>query len=90
MDEQTATRDLYEAVWYYLNGCRIETIQCLEVAAKKPQCFFTFHGANVTALQLAYVRQEATVNVWQFRKAYAELTDLVADAKKRYRLGGAS
>lgn len=91
MDEQSSTRDLYEAAWYYVNGCRIETVQCVRNGEKKPVCFFTFQGTNMAALQLAYVSQAAVANVWQLKQAYGELTELVNSAQKQFRLqGGAS
>jgi len=84
MEDQIATKDLYEAAWYYLNGCRIEGIQCLEMDEKRPACFFSFRSDAVPPLQKAYLRQEAQVNLWQFRRAYAQLRDYVADAKKQF------
>ena len=82
--ETVTTADFYEASYYILNECSIETIQCTKVNGKV-SCHFTFEGENLGPLQVAYFRGNAEVNLLQFRRAYGQINSYAYEAKKKQR-----
>jgi len=82
--ESIGTSDYYEAAWYLLSGCRIRTIVCTEVNGKV-MSRFTFTGANLGPLQVAYFQGEARVNLLEFRRVYGQIKTWTHEAKKKYR-----
>ncbi len=82
--ESVTTADLYEASYYIINECSIQTIQCTKVNGKV-SCHFTFEGANLGPLQVAYFRGEVEVNLLQFRRAYSQINSYAYEAKKKQR-----
>lgn len=83
MDPVT-TADLYEASYYLLAGCRLESIQCIPIAGD-PICHFSFCSPRMLALQAEYLRAQAQVNLFAFRRAYGQLLSYAAAAKKKWR-----
>ena len=82
--ETVTTADFYEASYYILNECSVQTIQCTKVNGKV-SCHFTFEGANLGPLQVAYFRGNAEVNLLQFRRAYGQINSYAYEAKKKQR-----
>ena len=82
--ETVTTADFYEASYYILNECSIETIQCTKVNGRV-SCHFTFLGGNLGPLQVAYFRGNAEVNLLQFRRAYGQINSYAYEAKKKQR-----
>jgi len=79
-----ATTDLYEATYYYLNGCELVEITGERVNGRIT-CELTFGKPDISNLQLTYLRGRAEVNVFQFRRAYGQITSWVARAKKEFK-----
>ena len=82
--ETVTTADFYEASYYILNECSIQTIQCTKVNGRV-SCHFTFEGENLGPLQVAYFRGNAEVNLLQFRRAYGQINSYAYEAKKKQR-----
>ncbi len=78
------TTDLYEASYYLLNGCFIDTIQCLPVNGKNLSQF-SFEGPDLTKLQLSWFQGNAEVNLLEFRRAYSQINSFSYDAKKKWK-----
>jgi len=77
------TTDLYEATYYYLNGCEIIEIAGTKVNGKVT-CELTCSKPDITSLQLTYLQGKACVNIFQFRRAYGQIAAWVAKAKKEF------
>ena len=84
MEQYATTTDLYEATYYYLNGCTLEEITGQRVNGKIT-CELSFSKPGITELQLAYLRGRATVNILQFRRGYGQIAAWVARAKKEFK-----
>jgi len=91
--EQTQITDLYQASYLLLSGCELIGIECIPTGGSI-SCSLRFQGKNVNALNDAWWRKDATVNLWNFRTAYSQINSFVHQAKKSYdqtrRTGGAS
>ncbi len=83
MDTVT-TPDLYEASYYLIAGCRLDSIQCISIAGD-PICHFSFCSPQMPELQAEYLRSQAQVNLFAFRRAYSQLLSYAAAAKKKWR-----
>ncbi|MBN2546071.1 MAG: hypothetical protein JXB50_09765 [Spirochaetes bacterium] len=73
--------DLYECAYYFSNGCTVKDIELVE-ENKKQVCFLFMTGENLLFLQQNYFKSEALVNLFDFRRAYNRLMNLIALAKK--------
>lgn len=83
MDNIT-TSDFYEATYYLLNNCTVQSIQCLPVNGKVG-CALTFEGEKLPSLQIDYFQGRAEVNLLQFRRAYGQVNSYAYEAKKKWR-----
>ena len=84
MEDQVSTCDLYEGPYYLLNGCELEAIEGLKVNGAIT-CRLTFSGDELNRLQLSYLQGQAGANLFEFRRAYSQLSSLVLKAKKKFR-----
>ncbi len=84
MECYAVTTDLYEATYYYLNACELVEIAGTRVNGKVT-CELTFSKPDISELQLAYLRGNATVNILHFRRAYGQIAAWVAKAKKEFK-----
>lgn len=73
--------DLYECAYYFSNGCTVKDIELIE-ENKKELCFLYMTGENILSLQQSYFKSEAVINLFDFRRAYTRLINLVSIAKK--------
>lgn len=83
MDAVT-TCDLYEGSYYLLNGCELEAIEGLKVNGSVT-CRLTVTGESLAHLQYEYLQGKAQANLFQFRRAYSQLSSLVLKAKKKFK-----
>ena len=83
MDAVT-TCDLYEGSYYLLNGCELEAIEGIKVNGTIT-CRLTVTGGNLAHLQYEYLQGQAAANLFQFRRAYSQLSSLVQKARKKFR-----
>ena len=75
------TRDMYEAVYYLVNGA---TVESLELVRENNQTIskFTLSGEESLALcQQSYFAGSATVNLYAFRRMYRRMMTMVTRAK---------
>ena len=76
--------DLYECCYFYLNGAEITAITCEQVNGKLT-CKVTFSGTNLAELQYKYYSNECVVNLYNFRRAFQQMTSYLNEAKKKYK-----
>ena len=86
--ESITTADFYEASYYLVNNCSIESIQCLPVNGRTA-CQFSFTGEHLGGLQINYFQGNAEVNLLQFRRAYGQINSYAYEAKKKWKAGNA-
>ena len=79
-----STTDLYESTFYLCEGCSIETIEGVPVNGNI-SCKLVLSGPNIEALQVLYFKGEAKVDLFTFRRAYAQVNSYVHNAKKKLR-----
>lgn len=77
--------DLYECAYYFSNGCTVNNIEIVE-ENKKELCFLFMTGEQILLLQQNYFKSEAIVNLFDFRRSYSRLMNLIALAKKQARV----
>jgi hypothetical protein len=82
--QKISTFDLYEATYFTLNGCELETIEGLK-ANGKVACKLTFRGENLPTLQIQYLNGDAMVNLFQFRRAFGQLNAWVNTTRKKFK-----
>jgi hypothetical protein len=73
--------DLYECAYYFSNGCTVKDIELVE-ENKKGLCFLFMTGESILSLQQSYFKSEANINLFDFRRAYNRLMNLISLAKK--------
>ena len=78
------TSDPYEMCYAFLNGCTIRDIEVLEVNGKL-SCTVIMEGDNLPELQAKFFRNEAYVNLFDFRRFYSRVTGYINEAKKKYK-----
>jgi hypothetical protein len=97
--DHIATHDLYEACYYALNKCDIETVEVFELETghkpsvccspmqpgSKVTCRMIFKGLMIPELQTRYFHGKAEVNLFDFRRMYGHLTKVLSDAKREYK-----
>jgi hypothetical protein len=83
VENYVTTTDLYEATYYFLSGCELTEIAGTKVNGKVT-CELTFSKPNISELQLNYLQGKASVNVFQFRRAYGQIHSWVLKAKKDF------
>ena len=76
--------DLYECAYYFSNGCTVKNVEIVE-ENKKELCFLYMTGEQLLSLQQTYFKSEAVINLFDFRRAYNRLMNLIALAKKESR-----
>ena len=80
--QQITTHDLYEACYYLLNNCSILAVEGQEVNGKIA-CLISFEGEAIEKLQLEYYQSTAVVNLFEFRRAYSQISSFIYNAKKK-------
>jgi hypothetical protein len=74
--------DLYECAYYFSYGCTLKDVE-LVIENKKELCFLFMTGEKILALQQDYFKSTALVNLFDFRRSYNRLMNIVALAKKQ-------
>ena len=82
--DQLSTCDLYEAGYYLLNDCTLESVEINELE-KKLSCRLILSGNNTGELQATYFHGKAEVNLFDFRRMYSNLNRIIAKSKKEYK-----
>ena len=77
--------DLYECAYYFSNGCTVKNVEIVE-ENRKDLCFLFMTGENLLLLQQNYFKSEAIINLFDFRRSYNRLMNLIALAKKEARV----
>ncbi len=77
--------DLYECAYYFSNGCTVKNVEIVE-ENKKELCFLFMTGEQILSLQQNYFKSEAIINLFDFRRSYSRLMNLIALAKKEARV----
>jgi hypothetical protein len=77
--------DLYECAFYFTNGCTVKNVEIVE-ENRKELCILYMTGDAILSLQQIYFRSEAIVNLFDFRRSYNRLMNLIALAKKEARV----
>ena len=75
------TSDIYEATYYFLNGAEITGLSVVE-ELKKQICKVTLSGEILPKLQQEYFQGLVTVNLFDFRRSYNRMINLVTNAKR--------
>lgn len=79
------TFDVFEASYYLSFGnCTIERIEVTKENTKKV-CKLVISGVEIPVLQKKYLHGEATTNVFDFRRSYLHLMNLLNQAKREAR-----
>jgi len=73
--------DLYECAYYFTNGCTVKNIEIIP-ENRKELCILYMTGDQILLLQQNYFKSEASVNLFDFRRSYSRLMNLIALAKK--------
>ena len=73
--------DLYECAYYLCNGCTVKNVVIIP-ENKKELCYIYMTGEEIYTLQQNYFKSEAVINLFDFRRAYNRLINIVAVAKK--------
>ena len=84
MEQTITTTDLYESVYYYLNGCELIEITGVKVNGKVA-CELSFSKPNIGQLQVTYLQGKAEVNLLEFRRAFGHINAWVHTAKKKFK-----
>jgi hypothetical protein len=82
MHDSITTGDVYESIFYLLNGATLESIQGVEVNGQI-SCQLYFTGYNLAELQAAYFSGKVTVNLYNFRRSFSQVNAWIANAKKK-------
>ena len=77
-----STYDLYEASYYLLHGCELETVEALRLG-REVRCRMSFSGPRLEALQVTYLGGQAEANLFAFRRVYAHLSAVILKAKRK-------
>jgi len=73
--------DLYECAYYFSNGCTVRSVEIVP-ENKKELCFLYMTGEQILSLQQNYFKSDALINLFDFRRSYNRLMNLIAIAKK--------
>jgi len=84
LETTVTTTDLYESVYYYLNGCELMEIAGVKVNGKIA-CELTFAKPDIGQLQVRYLQGKAEVNLLEFRRAFGHINAWVHTAKKKFK-----
>ncbi len=85
MDNENAvlrSTDLYECAYYFTNGCTIRNVELIK-EHKRLVCFLHMSGDGILGLQQSYFKSEAVVNLFDFRRSYSRVLNVIALAKKQ-------
>ena len=78
------TGDTYEVCYYFLNNCTIKDIEVISLNGKLA-CSVIMEGENLPELQVKFFRNDAYVNLFEFRRFYSKVTGYINEAKKKYK-----
>jgi hypothetical protein len=76
------TSDIYECCYYLLKGCELTSIEGRPVNGQI-ECEVTFTSSKIVDLQLKYFTGEAVVNLFAFRRAYAQINNYIHQARRK-------
>jgi hypothetical protein len=82
MSEQIITADVYESCFYLLAGCTLDAVEGIPVNGKI-SCRLTFTGPEILKKQAEYFSGKALVNLFEFRRTYAQVLSWIAEAKRK-------
>lgn len=82
--DKLSTCDLYEAGFYLLNNCTLDSVDTTELEGKL-SCRLILSGKNTGELQTTYFHGKAQVNLFDFRRMYSHLNRIMVQAKKEYK-----
>ena len=81
METKVITSDIYEATYYFLNGATISSLEVVQ-EVKREICKITLEGENLPVLQNQYFQGNVSVNLFEFRRNYNRVINLVTIAKR--------
>ena len=82
--ETVAVTDLYNASYLLLSGCALTGIECQPTGTRNITCTMFFSGPGVSTINDTFLSGKAVVNLWAFRRAYAQTHTFINQAKKGY------
>jgi hypothetical protein len=82
MQNSIVTADVYESCFYILNGCTLIVVEGIPVNGKI-NCQLKFTGENILEKQAEYFSGKASVNLFEFRRTYAQVCSWIQQAKKQ-------
>lgn len=77
------TSDLYEAAYYLAEGYPPQRVSC-RTLNDNLLCDFYFAGEKIEEHQLAFLTNKAAINLFLFRRCYAEIANYANNAKRDY------
>ena len=83
--DEVEVMDLYLASYYVLRGCELAAVKCIPTA-KSVSCSIVVRGGYglVHEVQGEYFEKRASVNLWDFRSAYNQVSSCVHQAKRNH------
>ena len=84
MDPIISTPDIYECAFYKANKAEVVAVEC-RIIKGKIACTLQFSGEDLPTLQYLYFHRTAEVNLFKFKKAYYQITVIMANAKRRFK-----
>jgi hypothetical protein len=84
MTNHIQTSDIYEAVYYLICG-KNTSLSSIEGATVNGEinCKLIIEGEDLPELQSKYFRGEAEINLFKFRRGYAQVINWLSEAKKK-------
>jgi hypothetical protein len=79
---KVSTTDLYESCYYLLHNCKLEAIEGIPVNGEIT-CKLFFSGEQIPDLQADYFRGTASVNLFNFRRTYNQISAYIQQTKKK-------
>jgi hypothetical protein len=73
--------DLYECAYYFSYGCTVKDVE-LVPDNRRELCILHMTGERILELQQSYFKSDAVVNLFDFRRSYNRLMNVVALARK--------
>ena len=76
------TTDIYEAAFYLIKKAEIKAIEGFPVNSKIV-CRIYMESPQISGLQALYFQGRAEVNLFEFRRAYQQISAYMNDARKK-------
>lgn len=81
------TSDIYEASYYFLNGANISRLAVVEELQKQIfKITLTGEMDNLAKLEQEYFQGLVTVNLFDFRRCYNRIINIISNAKRDVKL----